>query len=722
MKKIIVIASLVLLSLQGCSSSQTTPTQATSTSETRQATMLDSSNPFASPSTLPFGITDFAKLKSEHFKPAIEAGMAQQLAEIDAITSQTDEPTFENTLVALEKSGELLTRSYLIFTNIAVSDTNDVIQATEKELAPKISAHADAIFLNEALFKRIETLYNKRDTLNLDPESLRLLEIYYRDFVRAGAKLTANQKKEISAINAEIASLETQFGQNILAEVNDAAVLVDTVEELDGLSQAEIDKAAADAKARGQEGKYLIVLDNTSIQSVLKSLKNRALRERIHKVSLSRGMRGNQYDNRANAIRLIELRAKRAKLLGYDSFAAYALGDQMAANVQNVNDMLYALVPPAKASLEWEAAELQALIDAQNGGFKLESWDWLFYAEQLRKQKYDLDDNALKPYFELDNVIQNGVFYAANILYGLTFKERHDITLLNSDARVFEVLDADNTPIGLFIGDYFARDSKQGGAWMTEQLAQSKLLGHLPIIENQINIAKPANGEKALLTYDEVTTVFHEFGHALHGLLSNVQYPKFSGTNVPRDFVEFPSQFNETWAARPEVLAHYAVHYKTGEKLPQELLDKVIAAAKFNQGYMTVEYLAATILDQLWHQMSVEEIEAIKDKDFATVETELLEKVGLNLAICPPRYRSTYFMHIFANSYSASYYAYIWSEVLDADAEQWFKTNGMSRETGMQFRNKVLSRGYTEDPMKLYRDFTGHEPSIDPLLIRRGLK
>lgn len=724
MKKFLLLASLALVSLHGCSASQTVPANAVPqpTTESRNTTMLDSSNPFASPSTLPYGITDFSRLKSEDFKPAIEAGMAKQLEEIAQIADQSAEPTFENTLVALEKSGDLFTRAYLIFSNTTVSDTNDVIRATENELAPKLAAHTDAIFLNDKLFKRIETLYDKRDTLDLDPESRRLLEVYYRDFVRAGAKLTADQKKEISAINAEIASLETKFGQNILAEVNDAAVLVDTAQELDGLSQSQIDSAAEAAKARGHEGKYLITLDNTSIQSVLKTLKNRALRERIHKVSLSRGMRANAYDNRANAIRLVELRTKRAKLLGYDSFAAYALDDQMAANVANVNAMLQALIAPAKASLEREAAELQALIDAQNGGFKLESWDWLFYAEQLRKQKYDLDDNALKPYFELDNVIQNGVFYAANLLYGLSFKERHDIPVMNSDARVFEIFDADGTPIGLFVGDYFARDSKQGGAWMTEQIAQSKLLGHLPIIENQVNITKPANGEKALLTYDEVTTIFHEFGHALHGLLSNVTYPKFSGTNVPRDFVEFPSQFNETWAAHPDILAHYAVHYQTGEPLPQELLDKVMAAAKFNQGYMTVEYLAATLLDQQWHQMSLEEIEAAKDKDFAALEAELLEKVGLNLDIAPPRYRSTYFMHIFANSYSASYYAYIWSEVLDADAEQWFRTNGMSRETGMQLRNKVLSKGYTVDPMTLYRDFAGRDPETEPLLVRRGLK
>ncbi len=726
MKLRLITGILLAILMCGCSGSQNTAVNATQAAHNeftyRHTTMLDPSNPLAEKSNLPFHIVDFSKLKSEHFKPALEAGMAQQREEIEQIANQKEAPTFENTMIPLEKSGALLKRASNIFFNATNSDSDEIIQQTESEMASKLTEHEDSIYLNDKLFARIETLYNNLDALKLDPESRRLVEVYYKQFVRAGAKLTAEEKSQIMAINTEIADLQTQFAQNLLAEMNDSAVVVDTVEELDGLSEEQINSAKEAAAARGLEGKYLIVLQNTSIQPVLKTAKNRALREKVHKASISRGMRGNAYDNRERVLRLVELRAQRAKLLGYDSFAAYALGDQMAANVDNVNNMLNALVEPAKASLEREAAELQALIDAQGGGFKLEAWDWFYYAEQLRKQKYAFDDNELKPYFELDSVVKNGVFRAANILYGLRFEERHDIATLNKDARVFEVFDADDKPMALFVVDYYAHDNKFGGAWMTEQISQSKLLGDLPIIENQLNNTKPADGEPTLLSFDEVTTVFHEFGHAIHGMVSNVNYPKFSGTAVPNDFVEFPSQFNETWATHPDVLPNYAVHYKTGEAIPQELIEKVRAASKFNQGYMTTEYLSATILDQLWHQMTVEEIAALDKTDFEAIEKSLLDKVGLNLSLVPPRYRTTYFLHVFANGYSAAYYAYIWSEVLDADAEQWFKTHGMSRETGMQLRDKVLSRGFTEDPMQLYRSFTGHDPQIEPLLIRRGLK
>ncbi len=723
MKKHLITVAMTALILSGCAGSSQSPVSPTESSvQAQETTMLDSSNPFAHKSTLPFGIIDFSQLKDEHFKPALEAGMAEQLAEIDAIANNPDAPTFENTLVALEKSGQLLVRAETVFFGFTNSRTTPVLQDVENEFAPKLAAHSDAIMLNDKLFKRVETLYNTRESLNLDPESRRLLEVYYREFVRAGAKLTPEQKAEISAINAEIAKLETEYGQNILNEMNDSAVVVDTVEELDGMTEAQIKVAQEAAKARGLEGKYLITLQNTSIQPILKSLKNRELRKKIHEASLNRGMRGGAGDNRAKAIRLIQLRAKRSEMLGYQSFAAYAVEDQMAETVKNVNDMLYALVPPAKASLEREAAELQKLIDDQNGGFKLEAWDWLFYAEQLRKLKYDLDDEALKPYFELDNVIKNGVFYAAEKLYGVHFVERNDIPKYDPDIRIFEVQNEDGTPIGLFVGDYYARDSKRGGAWMSDYVYQSKLLGNLPVVENQINITKPPAGEKTLLTFDEVDTVFHEFGHALHGLFSNVQYPRFSGTNVPRDFVEFPSQFNETWATHPDILPHYAVHYQTGEKIPEALLQKVISSEQFNQGYATTEYLSASILDQHWHQLTSAEANALSVDDFENIEKTLLAKAGLDLDIVPPRYRTTYFNHIFANGYSAGYYAYIWAEVLDADAEQWFKEHGLSRENGERFRNTLLSKGYSEDSMKLYRDFTGRSPSTDPLLVRRGLK
>lgn len=720
MKKRLIIAAMLAFILAGCAGSNNAPV--TAAQETQEMSQLDSSNPFAQKSTLPYGIIDFSKLKDEHFKPALEAGMAEQLKEIDAIANNADEPTFENTLVALEKSGQLLLRTELVFFNFTNSNTTPELSAIENEIAPKLAAHSDAIMLNDKLFKRVEKLYESRDTLNLDPESLRLLEVYYREFVRAGAKLTPEQKTEITAINAEIASLETEFGQNILNEMNDSAVVVDTVEELDGMTEAQIKVAAEAAKARNLEGKYLITLQNTSIQPVLKSLKNRDLRKKIHEASLARGMRGGKGDNQAKAIRLIQLRAKRSELLGYSSFAAYAVDDQMAQTVENVNNMLYSLVEPAKASLEREAAELQKLIDEQNGGFKLEAWDWFFYAEQLRKQKYALDDEALKPYFELNTVIEKGLFYAAEKLYGIHFVERNDIPKYNPDIRIFEVFDEDNTALGLFIGDYYARDSKRGGAWMTDYVYQSKLLGEKPVVENQINITKPPAGEKTLLTFDEVTTLFHEFGHAMHGLFSSVTYPRFSGTNVPRDFVEFPSQFNETWATHPEILANYAVHYQSGEKIPEELLTKMRESEQFNQGYDTTEYLSASILDQHWHQLTSAEANALKVEDFENIEKSLLAKSGLDLAIVPPRYRTTFFNHIFANGYSAGYYAYIWAEVLDADAEQWFKEHGLSRENGMNLRNNLLSKGYSVDSMTLYRNFTGRDPSSEPLLVRRGLK
>ena len=720
MKKHFITATILAILLSGCAAGSNTPVNAVQ--ETQETTMLDSSNPFAQKSSLPYGIIDFSKLKDEHYKPALEAGMAEQLKEIDAIANNPEAPTFENTMIALEKSGQLLLRTETVFFGFTNSNTNPELQKIENEIAPKLAAHSDAIMLNDKLFKRVETLYEARESLNLDPESLRLLEVYYREFVRAGAKLSPEQKTEISAINSEIATLETEYGQNILNEMNDSAVVVDTVEELDGMSEAQIKVAAEAAKARGLEGKYLITLQNTSIQPALKSIKNRELRKKIHEASLARGMRGGAGDNREKAIRLIQLRAKRAEMLGYKNFAAYAVADQMAETVENVNNMLFALVAPAKASVERDAAELQKIIDAQNGGFKLEAWDWLFYSEQLRKQKYDLDDEALKPYFELDNVIQNGLFYAAEKLYGIHFVERTDIPKYNPDIRIFEVFNEDNTPIALFVGDYYARDSKRGGAWMSDYVYQSKLLDDKPVIENQINITKPPAGEKTLLTFDEVTTVFHEFGHAMHAMFSDVQYPRFSGTNVPRDFVEFPSQFNETWAIHPEILANYAVHYQTGEKIPQELLQKVIDSKQFDQGYATTEYLSASILDQHWHQLTSEEANALSADDFEAIEKSLLAKAGLDLDLVPPRYRTTYFNHIFANGYSAGYYAYIWAEVLDADAEAWFKDHGLSRENGMNLRNNLLSKGYSVDSMTLYRNFTGRDPSTEPLLIRRGLK
>ncbi len=683
---------------------------------------LDSSNPFAVKSSLPFGIVDFSRIRVEHYMPAIEAGMAQQLEEIDQIASQSDSPTFANTMIPLEKSGELLNRVLPYFSNDAGANSTDEIKAIQKELAPTLSAHDDAIWLNEKLFKRVENLYERRSELNLDAESMRLLEEYYREFVRSGAKLTPVQKARISEINAELATLTTVYGQNILAEMNDSAVIVDDVAELDGMSQEQIDTAAELAKTLGHEGKFAIAIVNTSIQPALKSLKNRALREKIHNASVSRGLRDNASNNAQNALKILALRTERVNMLGFATYADYSIDNKVAHTVQAVKDMMNKLIGPAKSNNEREKSELQALADAQNAGITIEAHDWLFYAEQLRKQKYDLDDNALKPYFELNNVIQNGVFYAANKLYGITFVERHDIPVYNPDVRVFEVFDADGKSMALFIGDYFARPSKRGGAWKSGFSTQSYLTGDMPIIINQINIAKPAGDAPALLTFDEVTTLFHEFGHALHGMFARAQYPRFGGTQVPRDFVEFPSQFNEVWAMWPDILPNYAVHYQTGEKLPDELIQKVIAASQFNQGYATTEYLGAAVLDQKWHQLTLELIQAMDAAKLADIEKSLLAEAGLDISTTPPRYRTAYYNHVFAGGYAAGYYSYIWSEVLDADAEAWFKAHGLSRENGDHFRNTVLSKGYTEDSMKLYRDFTGADPSIEPLLIRRGLK
>ena len=727
MKRHLLLTLSLAISLAGCAGSVKEPVapvaqEAQAAFTFTHKTMLDQDNPFAQQSGLPYGLVDFTKIRPEHYMPAFEAGMAQQLEEVAQIVDQEAEPTFENTLIPLELSGALLDKTAMYFSNDAGSNTNDAIKAVQKELAPKLAAHNDAIFLNDKLFRRVETLYEKRNELGLDAESLRLLEEYYKDFVRAGAKLSVEEKAQIMQINAELATLTTAFGQNILSETNDSAVIFDDAAALDGVSEAELKNAAEAARDRGLDGKYLIALKNTTIQPVLKSLNNRETRKKIHEASISRGLRGNEADNSKNAFRIAELRTQRANMLGYPTYADYSLDVTVAKNKDAVNEMQRSFVEPAKQSLAREKAELQALIDAENGGFELAAYDWFYYSEKLRKQKYDLDDNALKPYFELGNVVQNGVFYAANQLYGVTFKERKDIPVNDPDVKVFEVFDADGQPLALFIADYYARPSKRGGAWKANLDSQSKLKGGKPIVLNQINIAKPAAGEPTLLTYDEVTTVFHEFGHALHEMFSNVTYPRFAGTRVPRDFVEFPSQFNEIWALWPGILDHYAVHYQTGEKLPQALVDKIIDSSKFNQGYMTTEHLAAAMLDQKWHQMTLEQLQALPHDDLAGVEKKLLGEAGLDIPTTPPRYRTAYYNHVFAGGYAAGYYAYMWSEVIDADAEDWFKTHGLSRENGDHLRKTILSKGYTEDCMKLYHDFAGRAPSVEPLLIRRGLK
>ena len=677
-------------------------------------------NPFYAPSTLPYQYPQFDKISEAHYMPGFEEGMRQQRAEVDAIANNRDKPTFDNTIVAMERSGQMLGRVSTVFFNLTGSNTSDGLEKIQADISPKLSAHNDAIVLNGKLFARVNALYDARDSLGLDAESKRLLWRYHTDFVRAGAQLDDAQKESLKAMNSELATLATSFSQNVLKEVNDSAVVVDSKAELDGLTDAQIDGAADAAKKRGLTGKYVIALLNTSGQPPETLLKNRALRERIAKASLARGSRGNAFDNTAAVARIAKLRAERAKLLGYPNHATYVLEDETARTTDAVNKMMAGLAPAAIANAKKEAADLQKVIDAEKGGFKLQPWDWAYYSEKVRSARYSFDESQLKPYFEMHNVLENGVFYAANQEYGLTFKKRTDFPVYDPDVMVYEVFDADGKHLAIFLFDYYARDNKRGGAWMNEYVSQSGLLGNEPVVVNNLNIPKPAAGEPTLMTFDEVTTAFHEFGHGLHGMFSKVKYPRFAGTNVPRDFVEYPSQVNEMWADWPQVLAHYAKHYKTGEAMPKALLDKVQAASKFNQGFATSEYLAAALLDQRWHQLTPDQV-----PDAAGVmafEAKALKDAGVDFAPVPPRYRTPYFSHIWGGGYSAGYYAYLWSEVLDADSVEWFKQNGgLTRKNGDHFRQTLLSRGGSEDAIKLFHDFSGRDPYVQPLLVRRGL-
>jgi peptidyl-dipeptidase Dcp len=676
-------------------------------------------NPLLAASTLAYEYPAFDQIRNEHYAPAFAEGMRLHLAEINAIANNTAKPTFDNTVVALERAGQALNRVSTIFFNQIATNTNPTLESLSTDLAPKLSAHQDVILMNAKLFKRINAIISQRDKLKLDAESNRLLDRYYTDFVRAGAKLSDSDKAKLKAINAQLASLGTKFSQNVLKETNASAVIVEHKEQLKGLSEGEINTAAAAAKAKGLDGKYLIPLMNTSGQPYLASLEDRAVRQRLQEASVNRGSHGGDFDNRDTALQLARLRAERAQLLGYPNYAAYGLEDETAKTTTAVNKMLSELAPAAVANAKNEAAELQKIIDANHGDFKLAAWDWAYYTEQLRTAKYAFDDTQLRPYFELDSVLQNGVFFAAHQLYGISFKERKDLPVYHPSVRVFEVFDADGKSMALFIADMYARDSKRGGAWMNSYVEQSTLFNKKPVIANHLNIPQPPKGEPTLLTADEVKTAFHEFGHALHGLFSQVHYPRFSGTNVPRDFVEYPSQVNEMWATWPEVLKNYAKHYKTGEVIPQALVDKITASNKFNQGFATTEYLAASLLDQRWHQLTPAQIPS----DAIAFEKAALKEAGVDFAPVPPRYRSTYFSHIFGGGYSAGYYAYLWSEVLDADTVEWFKENGgLTRKNGDWFRQQLLSRGGSIDPMESFRNFRGRDPKIDPLLLRRGLK
>jgi peptidyl-dipeptidase Dcp len=688
----------------------------------RTSPMAD--NPFAQPSTLPFQLPPFDRIHDEDYQPAYEAGMHAQLAEVAAIAHNPAPPTFQNTIVALERSGQLLNRVDSTFSRLNACNTDPQMQTLDREMAPQLSAHRDAIHLDPALWARVDALYAKRATLGLDPESLQLLTRYHTSFVRAGAKLSPADKARLRTLNGQISTLTTRFKQNVLKATADGAVVVDSVTELEGLSSGQIGAAAQAAAARGLSGRWLIALQNTTNQPLLAELSNRPLRERIYRASISRGL-GGATDNTEVIAELVKLRAERAALLGYPSHAAYQLEDESAGTPQAVREMISQVAPAALARAREEGEDIQRLIDAQAAAsgtpaFRLEPWDWSFYSEQVRKARYDFDQKRVAPYFELDHVLQDGVFYAAGQLYGLTFKERHDLPRYQQDVRVFEVFDAGGKPLALFLADYYARDNKQGGAWMAPYVTQSKLLEHMPVVANHLNIPKPPAGEPTLLTFEEVTTMFHEFGHALHGMLSNVRYPLLAGTQVPRDFVEYPSQYNEMWAREPVVVAHYARHYQTGEPMPPELLARVLAAQNFNQGYATTEYIAAALLDQAWYQIDAAQAPAAAG--VSAFEQTALKQSGLDYAPVPPRYHSTYFSHIFESGYSAGYYAYLWSEVLARDTGQWFHEHGgLTRANGAVLRDKVLSRGRSQDPQVLFRNFYGRAPEIAPLLEYRGL-
>ncbi len=677
-------------------------------------------NPLFSASSLPFEAPDFDAIKVEHYRPAFEKGMKQELEEMETIATNPEPPTFENTIVAMEKSGELLRRTSSVFYNLTSAHTNDQIQEIQSEMAPKLAAHSDDILLNANLFERVKTLYQKRDELELDEASLKLLEDTHREFVRAGAELSEEEKERMREINERVSTLTTQFQDNLLEITKERAVLVDDVDKLDGLSEDRISAAKEAAEERDEEGKYLLTITNTTRVPILKSLNNRDLRERVWKASAYRGIgQDGGIDNRPIILELAKLRAEKANLLGYENFAAYKLDPQTAKTPDAALDMLTDLIPPVIQNSQNEADAITEMMRKDGIDEEVQPWDWNYYAEKVRKAEYNIDESEVRPYFELDRVLKDGVFHTMEKLFGITFEERNDLPVYHPDVRTFNVYDENGEQIGLFYADYFERDSKRGGAWMNSFVSQSHLLGKKPVIVNVMNIPPPAKGEPALVSFDNVTTMFHEMGHAVHGLFSDVKYPSQSGTSVPRDFVEFPSTFEEDWAIQPKVLENYAIHYETGEQIPQGLLDKVIEASNFNQGFDTQEYLAATMLDMEWHLLGQDDI----PQDVQTFENNALAKYDLDMQAIPPRYKSPYFAHIFSGGYAANYYAYIWSEVLAADAFAYMmEQGGLERENGNRFREYILSQGGSDEAMELYKEYRGQEPDVKHLLKRRGLE
>jgi peptidyl-dipeptidase Dcp len=681
-----------------------------------QSAAFGPSNPFYAPSALPFHAPPFDKIKDSDYQPAIEAGMAQQMQEIEAIAENPAQPTFENTFAAMEKTGQLLNRAMQTFSAVAGANTNPTIEEIQSDLAPKLAAHQDAIHLNARLFARVKAVHDNVANLHLDAESQRLVQVVYDQFIHAGAALNDADKEELKKINEEASTLADKFQRGLLADTKKAAFVTTDRSVLAGLSDAQIAAAQQLAESRKVQG-YVIPLQNTTQQPDFTELTDRATRQAIFQNGWARSEQPDG-DLRPVVARLAQLRARKAQLLGYPSYAAWVLENQMAKTPQAVLDFLNQLIPPATAKAQREGQQIQALIDAQHGGFTLQPWDWNFYAEQVRRAKYDFDESQVKPYFEINQVLENGVFYAAHELYGLTFTERKDIPVWHPDVRVFEVHDGDGKPLALFYCDYFKRDTKNGGAWMSSFVDQSRLLGDLPVVYNVANLPKPAPGQPALISADDVRTMFHEFGHALHGMLSNVEYPSLSGTSVPRDFVEFPSQFNEHWATYPAVFRHYALHYQTGEPMPDALAEKLRKSRDFNQGYSLTELLAASMLDMQWHTLAPDA--PLQDVD--AFEKNALDQSNVDLPSVPPRYRSTYFLHIWSNGYAAGYYAYQWTEMLDDDAYQWFEEHGgLTRANGDRFRRMVLSRGNTEDLNQLYADWRGRPPKIDGMIQDRGL-
>ncbi|WP_104191063.1 M3 family metallopeptidase [Cryobacterium sp. Y82] len=684
---------------------------------------LTANNPFFTRSTLPYQLPPFASITDEHYRPAFLQGMTEQLAEVSAITGTADAPSFDNTLVALERSGQTLARVFEVFFNKSSSDSSDFTNDLEEELAPLLAAHADAIRLDPALYARLAAVHEQRAGLGLDAESLYLVDRYFTEFTLAGAGLSDDNKQSLRDFNSRLSTLTTRFEKNLLADTNELALIIDDVAELDGLTEGEISAAAEAARERQLDGKYLISLVLPTSHPYLASLTDRGVRERLLAASRARGIRsdaaGTTNDNRPLVIEITRLRAQRARLLGFDSHAAYVTADETAKTPGAVWDLLGRLAPAAARNARVEQADLQAVVDAEGGGFELAAWDWAFYTEKVRRAKYDVDTAAMRPYFELESVLADGVFYAAHQLYGLTFTARPELVGWHPESRVFEVTTEDGTALGLYIGDFYTRDSKRGGAWMNALVSQSGLLGtSTTVVCNNLNVSKPAAGQPTLLTYDQVTTLFHEFGHALHGLLARATYPKFSGTNVYRDFVEFPSQVNEMWMLWPEVLANYARHYQTGEAMPQKLVDRIQASSAFNEGFLTSEYLAAALLDQAWHRIDADTVVT----DVARFEADALASVSLDNAAVPTRYASTYFAHTFSGGYDAGYYSYIWSEVLDADTVEWFRENGgLTRDNGDRFRDRLLGVGGTKDPLEAYRHWRGRDAELQPLLDRRGL-